>query len=284
MLCRFSHYPGNGKIFAEILPGAGQLGELYNQFQTGVIDIISPLASGTLHVTSISDPNAAAWQIPFVSGETTVTLYPRYYNLQLYDQFGRFFDQGNFTVSAGQTLHLQTPFGPTTHNIATINAASAKTVFGEGFNASINVTVANQGSYPETFNVTVYANDTQVATQPVTLETGTSTTITFTWNTTGFAYGNCTIDAYAEPVLNETYVADNNITWTVHVGVPGDISGPTQGVYDGKCDMRDVSYLIIRFNSKPYSANWNPNADINDDGTVNMRDISTAIINFNKHE
>ena len=48
--------------------------------------------------------------------------------------------------------------------------------------------------------------------------------------------------------------------------------------------MRDVSYLIIRFNSKPNSANWNPNADINNDGTVNMRDISIAILNFNKHE
>jgi outer membrane protein assembly factor BamB len=110
VISRFSHHPGNGEIFAEILPGAGQLGELYDQFQTGVIDITSPLTLGTLYVTNASDPNATAWQIPFVSGEVTVTLYPGCYDLQLYNQYGQLFDQGNFTVSAGQTLYLQAPF------------------------------------------------------------------------------------------------------------------------------------------------------------------------------
>ena len=66
--------------------------------------------------------------------------------------------------------------------------------------------------------------------------------------------------------------------------VPGDISGPTQGVYDGTCNMRDIQYLILLFTTKPSSPNWNPNADINNDATVNMRDISIAILNFNKHE
>ena len=110
VLCGFSHHPGNGRVFAEILPGAGQLGELYNQFQTGVIDIISPLASGTLYVTNASDPNAAAWKIPFVSGEVTITLYPGCYHLQLHNQYGELYDQGNFTVSAGHILHLQAPW------------------------------------------------------------------------------------------------------------------------------------------------------------------------------
>jgi len=171
------------------------------------------------------------------------------------------------------------------HDVSAItNAAPLKTVAGQGFPVHMNVTPLNRGDFTEIFNVTVYANNTKVETQPVTLENGTSTTMTFTWNTTGLAYGNYTISVCAEPVLGETYVADNNVTWTVHVGVPGDISGPTQGVYDGKCDMRDVSYLIIRFNTKPDSANWNANADINNDATVNMRDISIAILNFNKHE
>ena len=106
VLSGFSHYSGNGKIFAEILPGAGQLGQLYNQFQTGVINITSPLTSGTLYVTDASDPNATAWQIPFVDGKVTVTLYPGHYSLRLYDQAGRLFDERNFTVSAGQTSQI----------------------------------------------------------------------------------------------------------------------------------------------------------------------------------
>ena len=169
---------------------------------------------------------------------------------------------------------------------AITDAVSLKTVVGQGFPMYMNVALVNRGNFTETFNVTVYANNIQIETQPVTLKNGTSTTMTFTLNTTGLVYGNYTISAVADTVPNEADTTDNNCTCNiaVHVGVPGDISGPTQGVYDGKCDMRDISYLIIRFNSKPNSANWNPNADINDDATVNMRDISIAIINFNKHE
>jgi hypothetical protein len=120
----------------------------------------------------------------------------------------------------------------------------------------------------------------------VDLAAGDSAALMFEWNTTGVAYGNYTMTAVADPVANETNTADNNCSCniTIHVGVPGDISGPTQGGYDGRVDMRDVSYLIIRFNSKPNSANWNPNADINNDATVNMRDVQIAILNFNKHE
>jgi hypothetical protein len=87
-------------------------------------------------------------------------------------------------------------------------------------------------------------------------------------------------------MLEEIDIADNNCTcsFTVHIGVPGDVSGPTQGVYDGTCNMRDIQYLILRFNTNPSSPNWNPNADVNGDNTVNMRDIQIAILNFNKHE
>jgi hypothetical protein len=105
--CGFSHYPGNGTIFTEITPGPSRLGELYDQSQTGVINITLPLASGTLHVINASDPSATAWQVPFVSGEVAVTLYPGCYCLQLYDQDGELCDQGNFTVTAGQILYLQ---------------------------------------------------------------------------------------------------------------------------------------------------------------------------------
>ena len=171
------------------------------------------------------------------------------------------------------------------HDVAIVNV-SHKTVVGLGYGLNISATAANQGDYPEAFNVTLYANSSQIEMQPVVLETGISKTMTFTWNTTGFAYGNCTMSACAQPVLNETDIVDNNVTCivSVHVGVPGDISGPTQGVYDGTTNMRDISYLILLFTTKPSSPNWNPNADVNNDGTVNMRDIQIPILNFNKHE
>jgi len=171
-------------------------------------------------------------------------------------------------------------------DVAIMNVSSFKTVVGLGYSLNTSATATNQGDYPETFNVTVYANNINIETQPVTLENGTSTTAMFTLNTTGFAYGNYTVRAYAEQLPEEADTSDNYYTCgtSVHVGVPGDISGPVQGVYDGKCDMRDISYLMVRFNSELGSVKWSPNADINSDGSVNMRDVQIAILNFNKYE
>jgi hypothetical protein len=42
----------------------------------------------------------------FLDGEVTINIYPGYYNLRLY-QNGLFFDQGNFTVNAGQKITFQ---------------------------------------------------------------------------------------------------------------------------------------------------------------------------------
>jgi hypothetical protein len=170
--------------------------------------------------------------------------------------------------------------------VAVINVSPFKTVVGLGYCLNMSVTAANQGDYPEAFNVTIYANGTQIELQPVTLENDTSTTITFGLNTTDFAYGNYTINVCIEPASGELDVSDNNLTCIVpvHVGVPGDVSGPTLGVFDGTTNMRDIQYLILYFNTNPNSPNWKPNADINSDATVNMRDIQIAILNFNQHE
>jgi parallel beta-helix repeat protein len=170
--------------------------------------------------------------------------------------------------------------------VAVINVSPFKTVVGQSYCSNMSVIAVNHGDYPEAFNVTVYANGTQIETQPVTLENDTSTTMTFALNTTDLAYGNYTLSAYAWPVPEEADVADNNYTCTysVHVGLAGDVSGPAVGVYDGTANMRDIQYLILLFNTNPSSQNWKPNADINDDATVNMRDIQLCIFNFGKRE
>ncbi|MGA3192712.1 MAG: thermopsin family protease [Candidatus Bathyarchaeia archaeon] len=112
VMCGFS-YNQNGETFETMTNGAGQLGPLYYQSQMGVINITSTLTSGTLYVTSASNPNVAtAWQIPFVNGQVTVTLYPGTYLLQLYNQNGVLIDYTTKPVSAGQTLSLQSPFNP----------------------------------------------------------------------------------------------------------------------------------------------------------------------------
>jgi hypothetical protein len=163
-----------------------------------------------------------------------------------------------------------------------VTITSAKTVIGKGYTGNIAVTVKNLFSITETFNTTVYANETVIAMFVITLDSEDLATLTFSWSTSGFAYGNYVISALLEPTSGETETG--MLSTPVHVGVPGDVSGPTQGVFDGTTNMRDINYIVLLFNSRPDSPSWKPNADVNDDGTVNMRDINIAILNFNKHE
>jgi hypothetical protein len=157
------------------------------------------------------------------------------------------------------------------------NVAPSKTVVGQGLSANISVTVANQGGYTETFSVTAYASFVVIGSENVTLQVGNSTTVTFTWNTTGFAYDNYTISAYAWPVPSEnnTILIINSFTGgTLTVTIPGDING------DGSVDIYDAIALAKAYGSTPGSPNWNSNADINGDGIVDIYDAIILAANF----
>jgi len=165
---------------------------------------------------------------------------------------------------------------PPTYDVAITSIARSKTVVGQGYSLNINVTAANQGDYPETFNVTVYANTTSIETKEVTLPIGNSTTITFIWNTTGFAKGNYTISAYAEPVPpGEADTEDNTfIDGDVFVSIPGDVNG------DKKVNILDCILIANHFGHvngdghTPGSKEWFDcaNCDINSDTKTNVLD------------
>jgi predicted secreted protein len=136
------------------------------------------------------------------------------------------------------------------HDIGVQNVVPHKTVVGKGYSVFINITFKNWGQSEETFDFTVYANTTNIGTQHLTLANGNSITITFTWNTTGFAKGNYTIWAYAWPVQNETDTTDNRLTdgWVLitKVGDLGSRVGSTNefGVCDGLVTSTDLSLFL----------------------------------------
>jgi hypothetical protein len=130
------------------------------------------------------------------------------------------------------------------HDVA-VRSLASRPVVGGGYTSPFNVTAMNVGKYTETFNVTVYINGTSIASQNVTLSSGNSTTIIFTWNTSGFALGNYAISAYAGPVSGETDTADNNCSggWILITKV-GDLGGgppPTFFACDGEVDAFDFT-------------------------------------------
>jgi hypothetical protein len=128
-------------------------------------------------------------------------------------------------------------------------------------------------------------NVTRISMQNLTLDPNEKRTVEFAWNTSNWNYGNYIFEGYAEPLLGELDISDNDRNSSIiHLGVPGDVSSIIPGIYDGTTNMRDIAYLISHFNTRPASSNWDPNADVNNDAICNMRDIAIAILNFNKHE
>jgi len=98
----------------------------------------------------------------------------------------------------------------TPHDIAVTSVTLSETIVHQGYSLNINVTVLNQGIYTETFNVTVYANTAVIGTLTgIVLNSKTTTTITFTWNTAGVTLGSHRIKAEASIVPEETDTGDN---------------------------------------------------------------------------
>jgi parallel beta-helix repeat protein len=160
----------------------------------------------------------------------------------------------------------------------TSSLSLAKTVVVQGFALGLYFAGANYGNYPETFNVTVYANTTSIASQNVTLTSENSTNITFTWNTTDFAYGNYAVWASARPVTGEIDTANDNCTGgMITVTIPGDIDG------NFKVQLADLVTLAKAYGSKPGDSNWNPNADIDGNGVVGLSDLVILARHYGQH-
>jgi len=171
---------------------------------------------------------------------------------------------------------------PLVRDVAVIDVTPYKNLVCQGYPMRINATVENQGSVTEAnFDVTVKANDTVVDTLTVlSLAPSAQTTLTFTWDASGFAKGNYTISAVAAPVPGETDTGDNTfVDGTVIVSYPGDINGPG-GVPDGLVDIDDVIFVAIRFGSVPGWPNWDPIADLTDDDLVDIDDVMIPALRF----
>jgi len=108
-----------------------------------------------------------------------------------------------------QTLGGYGCFSPA-HDVAITHVSASPTLVLPGDFVNINVTVENQGGFNEVFNVTTYVNSKVIGEQIVSLSSGSSATIPFTWDTTGFEKGEYTISASATPVLGEVDTGDNN--------------------------------------------------------------------------
>ena len=154
-----------------------------------------------------------------------------------------------YTIATGSVDRYPLVHG--VHEIGIVHAAVSKTVVGRGCSLSVTLEISDYGFYDEDFPVTVYTNTSIAVTRNIALAAGEAINLTLTLDTTRYAYGNYTFNAYAWPVLDEANVLDNNFTcgWVRVAGV-GDLTGGTPNaldfVPDGKVLIDDVA-VVSRF-------------------------------------
>ena len=165
------------------------------------------------------------------------------------------------------------------HDIAITDITPSKTVIGQGYSASIQVAVKNQGSFNENFNIYIYGNTTLIQTKTVALPSLGSANITFNWNTAGWNKGAYILNAYAEPVAGEIDTSDNSLTYSiVKVTVPGDVDG------DRDIDIYDIVRIASVYGFKIGEPRYIPNCDINGDGGINIYDVVIATSRYGYKE
>jgi parallel beta-helix repeat protein len=153
-------------------------------------------------------------------------------------------------------------------NIAILELTTSKSVVGLGSTLSVNTTVRNEGYKAETFNVTVYANSSVIASRILTLARGESVSIMFLLNTAGWSRGRYLIAAYAHPVPSEFDVDDNaRMCGPVTVTIPGDVNG------DSAVDILDVVMITSGYMLKTGNPRFEPDCDIDDDGNIDIFDL-----------
>ncbi len=146
----------------------------------------------------------------------------------------------------------------------------------------IDVTAANDGSYPEVFNVSAYANSTLIGTFPATLSSQNYTTLSFTLNTTSFPYGNYTVSACIESSSQDTSTWDKNGTTDptdpLKITLLGDVN------FDFKVDLSDLVLLANAWRSTPSDPNWNPSFDIAPPfDVIGLTDLCTLALHYGWH-
>jgi len=175
---------------------------------------------------------------------------------------------------------ITSPYVVDVHDVAVTNLTSCygSTVIAQNRTYSVNITVTNEGTTPETFTLSLFWNTTNfINSTSVSLAIGETKGVQLDWNTTGYQrYANYTLSAVATPVPGEVDIADNTYVdpRTMVMTYPGDIDN------NKKVDIKDIAAI-----AKLYGVDWpypkyDPNMDITCNGKIDIKDIALAAKNY----
>jgi hypothetical protein len=155
------------------------------------------IGKGAPDGASITDTGIFTWTPTEEQG-------PGNYTIRVIVSDGLLFDYEDVSVTIYE-IHI--------HDIAIINVVASPTDVISGQVVNIVVTVKNQGTVTETFNVTVFCNENFIETRTVTnLAPGDQRLLEFAWNTRGVTEASYAIRAEASTVSGEINLNNNRYT------------------------------------------------------------------------
>ena len=202
--------------------------------------------------------------------------------------FDRYYGYGRVVANAA----VDAVPGPVTpiHDVAVVSI-SAPSSATQGTLVNIGVTVKNEGNQPESFTVTVTDETDLVAigSQAVSLSAGTSTILSFAWNTLSSTLGNHTIKAGASVVTGETDTADNVKTVIVTINPPDttppiisniQISSITQNSATIIWTTNELSNSVVRYGTSTPPTTTVSNANLVTSHSITLTGLSSGTTYF----
>ena len=152
------------------------------------------------------------------------------------------------------------------------NITSAQSFVQEGFPVNLTATVENVGESASSSNLTFYCGGIALDTQTVTVAGGSSTVVSFVWNTTGFALGNYTLSTFVWPLNGEPNLINNNSTGsTILVTCPGDLNGHYE------VDFQDITTFVSAYINYYQTGQYYPAADFDHDRKLTFNDLQLFV-------
>jgi PKD repeat protein/KaiC/GvpD/RAD55 family RecA-like ATPase len=177
---------------------------------------VQPWVSSTItfNASLSQDPDGfiSSYKWDFGDGNITLTANPivthAYYTSSNFTVVLTVFDNDGFQDSSTRVLIV------VVHDVVILSVSTSAAEVNAGQTVTVTVVVENNGTTNESFNVTVYYNDTKLETQPVgDLAPDAKITLHFTWDTTGLTQGAIyAIKAETSLIQGETDTADDSLT------------------------------------------------------------------------
>jgi hypothetical protein len=163
------------------------------------------------------------------------------------------------------------------HDVAIVNVASSTNETYIGRIVNVTVTAQNDGNVPENFTVNAYYDTTLLGTfEVINLAPSSNIHIMFSWNTSDVAAGySYVLKAEASIVSYEANTTNNVLVdGNVKVKIIGDVNN------DNIVDINDLNAWDLAYGSQEGMPNWNPQADIDNNGIVDKADGMLIIQNY----